>query len=150
MCRSVIEAAKRGTLEILTSALSLAEVCKNPAIRATAPDQISDYFETDYILLVNLDRYVGERARILMTSGYSGLKPPDAIHVATACISGVDEMHTFDDLLIGLDGIIDKIDGTKLKICKPDPGAPPAPLLDSLKQEVAHDETTLPAATPPG
>jgi hypothetical protein len=44
MCRTVIEAAKKGGLEILTSALSLAEVCKNPAIRATAADQISDYF----------------------------------------------------------------------------------------------------------
>jgi hypothetical protein len=80
-----------------------------------------------------------------MTSGHSGLKPPDAVHIATACISGVDEMHTFDDRLLGMDGIIDKSDGTKLKICKPDAGGPPAPLLDTLKHEAPHDETASPA-----
>jgi len=133
MCRTVVEAAKKGTIEILTSTLCLAEVCKDPGIRATRADLIADYFESDYILLVNVDRSVGERARVLMTSGFSGLKPPDAIHLATATISGVEEMHTFDARLLGLDGVIDKIDGTRLKICKPDPGGPPAPLLDALK-----------------
>jgi len=133
MCRTVIEAAKKGGIEILTSTLSIAEVCKDPAIRSQGPDAISDYFENDYILLVNLDRLVGERARVLMTGGFSGLKPPDAIHVATAAISGVEEMHTFDRQLIGFGGLIDKADGAKLKICKPDPGGPPAPLLDAMK-----------------
>ena len=42
-------------------------------------------------------------------------------------------MHTFDDKLLGLDGLIDKLDGTKLKICKPDPGGPAAPLLEAMK-----------------
>ena len=134
MCRAVIEAAKKGAIEILTSTLCLAEVCKNPSIRATRADLIADYFENDYILLVNVDRAVGERARVLMTSGYSGLKPPDAIHLATAALSGVEEMHTFDGRLLDLNGIIDKSDGTKLKIRKPDPGGPPAPLLDAMKE----------------
>jgi hypothetical protein len=97
---------------------------------------IADYFESDYILLVNVDRSVGERARVLMTSGFAGLKPPDAIHLATAAISGVEEMHTFDARLLGLDGVIDKSDGTRLKICKPDAGGPPAPLLDPDMQPV--------------
>ena len=120
MCRSVIEAAKKGAIEILASTLCLAEVCKNPSIRATRSALIADYFENDYILLVNVDRAVGERARVLMTSGHSGLKPPDAIHLATAALSGVEEMHTFDAGLLTLNGRVDKSDGTKLKICKPD------------------------------
>lgn len=145
MCRSVVEAAKKGTIEILTSTLCLAEVCKNPSIRATRSDLIADYFESDYILLVNLDRSVGERARALMTSGFAGLKPPDAIHLATAAVSGVEEMHTFDGDLLALNGAVGKSDGTKLKICKPDPGGPPAPLLEPLKQEAPGDQ----AASPP-
>jgi predicted nucleic acid-binding protein len=139
MCRSVVEAAKKGAIEILTSALSLAEVCKDPAIRGRGADAISDYFESDYILLVNLDRLVGERARTLMMAGHTALKPPDAAHIATAAISGVEEMHTFDRNLINLDGMVDKADGTKLKICKPDPGGPAAPLLEALKGEPPHE-----------
>lgn len=135
MCRTVVESAKRGGIEILTSALSLAEVCKDPAIKIQQADAISDYFENDY-LLVNVDRFVGERARALMMGGgYTGLKPPDATHIATAAISGVEEMHTFDQMLLNLDGLIDKSDGSKLKICKPDPGGPAMPLLDPLKKE---------------
>ena len=81
MCRTVVESAKRGGIEILTSALSLAEVCKDPAIKTQQADAISDYFENDYILLVNVDRFVGERARTLMMGGgYTGLKPPDGGH----------------------------------------------------------------------
>jgi hypothetical protein len=60
-----------------------------------------------------------------------GLKPPDAAHLATALISNVDEMHTFDTKLLSLDGKLDKADGTKLKICKPGPFSS-APLLDLL------------------
>ena len=126
MCRSVIAAAKKGTIEILTSTLCLAEVCKNSNIQTTGADLIADYFENDYILLVNVDRSVGERAHGLMRTGLSGLKPPDAIHLATAAISGVEEMHTFDTKLLALDEVVDKSDGTKLKICKPDPGRAPA------------------------
>ena len=129
MCRNVIEAAKQGKIEIVTSTFSLAEVCK-PGQGAA---DIEAFFENDYILLVNMDRFVGDRAQKLMGGSISGLKPPDATHLATAAISDVEEMHTFDDRLLKLDGIIDKSDGTKLKICKPDPGGPPAPLLEAMK-----------------
>jgi hypothetical protein len=67
------------------------------------------------------------------------LKPPDATHVATAAVSDVEEMHTFDDRLLALDGKVDKSDGTKLKICKPDPGGDPAPLLDAMKAKPNED-----------
>lgn len=130
MCRSVMEAAKKNRLEIVTSAFCLAEVCKNPDVRSDSPDRIADFLENDYILTTAVDTVVGHRARKLMTSGYGGLKPPDAVHVATALILNVDEMHTFDDKLLALDGRLDKDDGTKLKICKPNAGDP-TPLFGS-------------------
>jgi predicted nucleic acid-binding protein len=132
MCRMVIEAAKKGTLEILTSTFCLVEVCKAPGSKKTS-DKLTEFFENDYILLTNLDRMVAERGRELMIT-HSGLKPPDAVHIATAAVSpGVEEMHTFDDRLIKLDGLIDKADRTKLKICKPDAGSPPAPLFEAAR-----------------
>jgi predicted nucleic acid-binding protein len=94
MCRSVIEAAKKGNIEILTSTFNLVEVCKSNKVTV---DKIAAFFDNDYILLVNLDRAVGERGRELMNAGYS-LKPPDAVHLATAAVSpDVEQFHTFDD-----------------------------------------------------
>jgi predicted nucleic acid-binding protein len=135
MCRNVISAAERGQIEIATSTLSYAEVCKNPGLRAQQEDKVAAFFENDYILPVNLDRAVGERARSLMMSGIVNLKPPDACHLATALLANADELHTFDDKILALDGKIDKADGTRLKICKPDPGGSSAPLLDAMKKE---------------
>jgi hypothetical protein len=69
-----------------------------------------------------------------MLAGHSGLKPPDAIHLATACVANADELHTFDDRLLALDGAIDRSDGTRLVIKKPAVPAPPAPLLDEIER----------------
>jgi predicted nucleic acid-binding protein len=134
MCRMVIEAAKNGSIEILTSTFCLAEVCRHLDKERTS-DKLAEFFENDYILLTNVDRLVAERARALMITGYSKIKPPDAVHLATAAVSPrLEEMHTFDARLLAIDGLIDKADGAKLKICKPDPGAPPAPLLEAMRR----------------
>jgi hypothetical protein len=70
----------------------------------------------------------------LLLAGHPGLKPPDAIHLATACIANVGEFHTFDDRLLALDGVIDRLDGTRLIIKKPAVPAPPAPILDEIER----------------
>jgi predicted nucleic acid-binding protein len=147
MCKTVIEASKNGKAEIVTSALSLVEVCKNQDIKEKNADKIAAFFEHEFILLANLDRDTGERARELMLIGYSKLKPPDAVHVATAALTNSDEMHTFDGRLLDLDGLIDKPNGEKLRICKPDFGAP-LPLVEAAAiaqapncdTGVAHDD----------
>jgi hypothetical protein len=72
MCRSVIEAAKKGNIEILTSTFNLVEVCRSNKVTV---DKIAAFFENDYILLVNLDRAVGERGRELMNAvAFSGFE----------------------------------------------------------------------------
>jgi predicted nucleic acid-binding protein len=120
MCRSVLIAAKAGKVEIATSTLSLAEVCKDPASASEAASRFHEFLMLEYVLRVTLDRAVGEKARELMQGGYSG--PPDAIHIATAIVATAREMHTFDRKLLDLDGLLAMADGSKLKICKPDPG----------------------------
>jgi hypothetical protein len=127
----VIANAEKSVVEIFTSALTLIEVNKGSQ-SGTGPttDKIKDFFENDYIVVVNLDRQVGELGRELMQKGYSKLKPPDASHLAAATIASVSEMHTFDDKLLALNGKIDKADGTKLRICKPSMGGPPLPLIE--------------------
>ena len=104
--------------------MSLAEVCKDPTSASEAASRFHEFLKLEYVLLVTLDRAAGEKARELMQGGYSGLKPPDAIHISTAIIANAHEMHTFDRKLLALDGLLAMTDGSKLKICKPDPGGP--------------------------
>lgn len=129
-CKAVIEQAKKAKIEIAMSALCLAEVCRNKDIKDADPQKIADFFEQDYLLLVNVDKDVGERARQLMMAGIPKLKPADACHLATAATTpNVVELHTFDEKLLNLNGSISKADGTPLRICWPDVGEPPPPLL---------------------
>jgi predicted nucleic acid-binding protein len=139
LCRVVVELAEKGKIEIVTSGLSLAEVCKSPAVKGGPADQIGPYFENDWILVVPLDTLVGTTARALMLAGHAGLKPPDAVHLATAIIANADELHTFDRGLLNLDEQVARLDGNMLKICKPSVAAVPAPLLESATQADKRD-----------
>lgn len=140
MCRPVLAAAEKGTIEIVVSALSLVEVlCKNRD--AGIDDQkVRDYFDNSYILLVNVDKLIGDRARRLMLEGHPKLKPADAIHLATAAVANAVELHTFDDRLLALDNKIDKLDGTRLIIKRPALPAVPAPLLEGLERGSTKEE----------
>lgn len=124
MCRTVIEAAKKGVFEIATSALSLVEVCKHPIVKGEPDQKIADFFENDYILSASLDKHVATIARDIMKKTTGALKPPDACHLATASIANVEEMHTFDQRLLDLDRTIQTANGEMLKICKPHASRP--------------------------
>lgn len=155
LCRVVIDLAEKGRIEVVTSGLSLAEVCKSPGIKKGRVDQVGPYFENDWVLVVPVDTLVGTTARALMMTGYAGLKPPDAIHLATAIVANADELHTFDGDLLDLDEQLARRDGNMLKICKPSVAASPAPLLDSPAQankgdQDADDTTEAAAAEPDG
>ena len=104
-CRAVLALAEQGNVEIVVSGLCLVEVCKSPPTAAAGdPDQIAAFFDTDYIMVVPVDRAVGNAARKLMMSRHPGLKPPDATHIATALLTNCNELNTFDGVLLALDG----------------------------------------------
>ncbi len=124
LCNHTIELATQRSVEIVTSGLSLAEVCKDDKVRPEDSDVLSDFFRNEYILIVPVDRYVGTLARKYLQSGYPSLRPPDAIHLATAVIANATEFHTFDNALLRLDGFIPKEGGGTLVIRKP-PAPPP-------------------------
>lgn len=136
LCRSVIDLAASGKIELIISGLCLVEVCKEQSVAVSPKDQIGAFFDHDYILVVPLDTAVGNVARKLImdhTAKAAGSihvpKPQDASHIATAMFANVDEMHTFDGKLIRLSGKLAKLDGTPLKICKPAHGGSEVPLL---------------------
>ena len=111
--------AELGKLEIVSSMLSLAEVCWGPE-RSGAPFNLfRESLDRSYFELVPVNFVVGNAARVLMTEGYAGLKPPDAIHLATALVHGASELHTYDRKLLNLSGKIPQAADGYLKICQP-------------------------------
>jgi predicted nucleic acid-binding protein len=115
----VVEAAKLGDVLLITSAFTMVEVVKltNLNLLDEQVEQlVTEFFENPYIAVRNLDRFVSEKARPIVRQ--FGLKPPDAVHVATALLMKADVLHTFDHRhLIPLSG---KIEGLRIEE-PPDP-----------------------------
>lgn len=125
-CKYVIEEARKGRFEIWTSSLTRAEVYKVKCsedklhLKAEKEKAFEDFLEQDFVVEVAVDKDIGTLARGLMRKYSPPLnKPNDAIHLASAVRHSLDELHTYDrDDLLSLDGSIEKLDRTMLKICK--------------------------------
>lgn len=118
-CKGVLDLAEKGKIEIVTSALTIAEVIYlkgHPKITKEKSDNIINFFKQDYIILINVDRQIAELARELIWEN-SSLKPYDATHAASAIYAKVKRIDTFDDDLIKLDN---KIGTPPIRIGQPD------------------------------
>ena len=106
-CDGVIERAERGDVLIVTSALTLAEVLwlrGGPRLPADKAALVQKFFRRSYIRVYNVTRKIAESAQILVWD--NGIKPKDAIHVATALSLKADALETFDENLIGKSGSV--------------------------------------------
>jgi len=143
----VIEEAKAKRVQIWTSTFTLAEVYKRPCdgvhkglLQPTQDQIFEDYILQDFVERVQVDYDVGVLARKLLRAYPTIQKPQDGIHLATALLNNLDELHTFDrGNLLGLSEKIERMDRKKLKICNPPSRPPPAlpkstPLLDLMEK----------------
>jgi hypothetical protein len=104
-CEGVLNAAEEGRIEIVTSAITLTEVIKLKGEKPIPKDKeqmIRDFFEQPWILVREVDRFIAEDARQLIWA--HGVKPKDAIHLATALRLKLSTFDTFDEELIALSG----------------------------------------------
>lgn len=104
-CALVLDAAEDGKLEIVISTLTIAEVLAlrgHARIPADLADTVRRFFRRRYFLVADVTRFIAEQARELVWT--HGVKPKDAIHVATALEAGVPYLDTFDDGLIARSG----------------------------------------------
>jgi predicted nucleic acid-binding protein len=142
----VIDEAKNGRAQIWTSNFTLAEVYKRPCgdeQKNLLPEQdqpFEDYILQSFVQRAQVDYDIGILARRLLRKYPTIQKPQDGIHLATALLNNVDQLHTFNrDNLLALSGQIDRMDGKKLLICKPPKRpAPPAPKPLPLFQTVEN------------
>jgi predicted nucleic acid-binding protein len=124
-CESLIAQAKKGDYEIWTSSFTLAEVFKvvrNGEVIAELPQPndaaFEQFIEQEFVVEVQVDHEVGRLARHLLRTLAALRKPADAIHLATAAVSNVSELHTFDDRnILPLNGAVTRADGVPLIIC---------------------------------
>ena len=141
MCSTILNQAIHKKLEIVTSAFTLAEVCKKPEIRDSRLESLSAFFDKSYILIVPVDMAIGRQAQIMQSSGLVNLKPADAIHLASSQRASVVEMHTFDEKILTLDGKIADANANPMKICRPTYGQLLGPLFGDKEDESGEDTT---------
>lgn len=106
-CQSVLYAAERGEFRIITSALTLTEVIKikGKHISADAEDRVCAFFEHEWIIVRDVDRFIAEQARAFIWK--HKLQPYDAIHLATAYRMKLQHLDTYDRVDLGkLDGLL--------------------------------------------
>lgn len=119
-CQLVLDAAEAGKLELVISTLTIAEVL---ALRGKAPipaeraEAVRRFFRRQYFIVADVTRFIAEQARELVWA--HGVKPKDAIHVATVLEAGVPRLDTFDDGLLARSG---KVGGDPTLLIVP-PGA---------------------------
>jgi predicted nucleic acid-binding protein len=128
-CEAVLEDAENGKILIVTCALTLAEVLAlrgSPRILPTKKmkNRVIAFFKQDYISVQNVTRHVAEMSRDLVWD--NGIKPKDAVHVASALMAETPIFETYDKSLIRKSG---KIMGAPLIIRAPlIPESPKLPL----------------------
>lgn len=105
LCAPVLRRAEEGQLQIVTSALTMVEVLWMKDRQRIPHEQarvVHDFFERECFVMVNLDRTIAEKAREVVWN--HGIKPKDAVHVATALDQELEVLETFDIDLIGKSG----------------------------------------------
>jgi len=129
-CEGVLAEADAGRVQIVTSALTLTEVIRlkgQPRIAREQEDAIRAFFEHEWIIVRDVDRFVAEEARELVWS--HNVQPKDSIHLATALGLRLSQFDTFDRRLYKLSGKL----GRPALVITP-PNVPYQPDLDGLEE----------------
>lgn len=98
ICQAILDAADAGKIQIFTSALTIAEVLKykgKKPIKKESRQMIIEFFQNDYIKIINVDRLVATEAQELVWE--HNIPPKDAIHVASAIRAKLPVIETYDN-----------------------------------------------------
>lgn len=106
ICQNILNDMVAGKLTVITSAWTLAEVIRrrrSPGISADDDQIITEFFrQHDNLVVHDVTRAIAEKARSL--SREHGLRPADAVHLATALSSDSDVFESWDRDFLALRG----------------------------------------------
>lgn len=108
---AMYEQAKAGEISLLLSTMVIAEVCKTKDCKR--------FLDRSCTKITSVGIPLAYFSHTIQKYSKHAVKPPDAIHIATAALNNSIEMHTFDKELLGWSEKFDKENGHKLLICKP-------------------------------
>lgn len=102
------DAAERSEIVFVQSTFTIAELVKDPESGEKLPEDkeslIEDFFENEFVVIRTLTEPIAFLSRKI--SRDYGVKPGDAIHVATALFWKVPILHTYDKKLLNKNGLI--------------------------------------------
>jgi len=127
MCSAAVNAAEQGQFKLATSVLTMIEVIKDGSgPRTPSPDvqkRIADFFEHDYVLMVQATRSIMTQARELCWKyGSINLKGNDAVHLASAIYAGCTKLYTYDTTLLRTSESGIQVEPPNVQIQTPLPG----------------------------
>jgi predicted nucleic acid-binding protein len=154
--RAIWEDAQKGKHQLWVSAYAHLEVFKlsatsgDPLPPDLSDERVEEMFTQPFVMRVQLDSEIAKLARDFRRKfGDHGLTHrPDAIHLATAAYWNLDELHTWDrSHLLGLNGLVRRLDGELLTIRKPGQEVI-GPLFAERDEKTKTDQEKLDAKKP--
>jgi predicted nucleic acid-binding protein len=99
----ILKQGERREIAVVTSAFTLAEVHKAPGLGSLAEEQddrLLEFFKHEWLIVKDVTRTVAEAANRICR--VHSVKPPDAVHIASAIAAKCDALYAWDDKLTGL------------------------------------------------
>jgi predicted nucleic acid-binding protein len=100
-CKTILQAAEEGVIDLFTSAFTMAEVIKikgEAELDESKEHIIDQLFKQTWIKVANFEREMAQISRHIVWR--YNLKPYDALHLATAIRLKVDYFNTTDQAII--------------------------------------------------
>lgn len=114
--RAVVESVENGDYKLAVSTLLYVEVLES-TMPGHAIEQFKKFMQNRQLVeIIAVDIRVAEKAQSIRNKSQKKIHVPDAIHIATAIVSGAKLFHTFDDGLLQLSGK-DEVDGLIITPC---------------------------------
>lgn len=115
--RAVVQHIEGGISKLVVSTLLYVEVLEG-RMPTGAMEQFKKFMQNRQMIeIMAVDIRVAERAQAIRNNSSRVLSTPDAVHIATAVVSGAKLFHTFDDDLLRLSGR-DEVHGLTITACE--------------------------------